>query len=82
VKSPLRNLLNQNLFSMARRRSANAVIILPNINVPNSMNMEFNWLTFNGKSGPANTPRQLLPNLIVEEQGVMNSICLASIGTL
>jgi hypothetical protein len=30
--------------------------ILPNINVPNSMNMEFNWLTFNGKSGPANTP--------------------------
>ena len=30
--------------------------VLPNINVPNSMNMEFNWLTFNGKSGPANTP--------------------------
>src|SRR2546429_714649 len=30
--------------------------ILPNINVPNSMNMEFNWLTFNGRSGPANTP--------------------------
>jgi hypothetical protein len=30
--------------------------ILPNINVPNSMNMEFNWLTFNGKSGPATTP--------------------------
>jgi hypothetical protein len=30
--------------------------ILPNINIPNSMNMEFNWLTFNGKSGPANTP--------------------------
>jgi FtsP/CotA-like multicopper oxidase with cupredoxin domain len=30
--------------------------ILPNISVPNSMNMEFNWLTFNGKSGPANTP--------------------------
>jgi hypothetical protein len=30
--------------------------ILPNINVPNTMNMEFNWLTFNGKSGPANTP--------------------------
>ncbi len=30
--------------------------ILPNIKVPNSMNMEFNWLTFNGKSGPANTP--------------------------
>src|SRR3984893_541375 len=30
--------------------------VLPNINVPNSMNMEFNWLTFNGKSGPATTP--------------------------
>jgi manganese oxidase len=30
--------------------------ILPNISVPNSMNMEFNWLTFNGKSGPATTP--------------------------
>jgi len=30
--------------------------ILPNIAVPNSMNMEFNWLTFNGKSGPATTP--------------------------
>jgi hypothetical protein len=30
--------------------------VLPNINVPNTMNMEFNWLTFNGKSGPANTP--------------------------
>jgi manganese oxidase len=30
--------------------------ILPNITVPNSMNMEFNWLTFNGKSAPATTP--------------------------
>jgi hypothetical protein len=30
--------------------------ILPNIRVPNSMNMEFNWLTFNGKAGPATTP--------------------------
>lgn len=30
--------------------------ILPNISVPNSMNMEFNWLTFNGKSAPATTP--------------------------
>jgi len=30
--------------------------ILPNRSVPNSMNMEFNWLTFNGKSGPATTP--------------------------
>jgi len=30
--------------------------LLPNNNVPNSMAMEFNWLTFNGKSGPATTP--------------------------
>jgi len=30
--------------------------VLPNNAVPNSMNMEFNWLTFNGKVGPATTP--------------------------
>jgi manganese oxidase len=30
--------------------------VLPNITVPNSMNMEFNWLTLNGKAGPATTP--------------------------
>ncbi len=30
--------------------------VLPNSTMPNSMNMEFNWLTFNGKSGPAATP--------------------------
>ncbi len=30
--------------------------VLPNITVPNTMNMEFNWLVFNGKSGPAATP--------------------------
>src|ERR1700747_1567978 len=30
--------------------------ILPNIAVPNSMNMEFNWLTLNGKAWPATTP--------------------------
>jgi FtsP/CotA-like multicopper oxidase with cupredoxin domain len=30
--------------------------ILPNNPTPNTMNMEFNWLTFNGKSGPASTP--------------------------
>ncbi|HEX7363409.1 MAG TPA: copper oxidase [Bryobacteraceae bacterium] len=29
---------------------------LPNNSVPNTMNMEFNWLTMNGKSGPAITP--------------------------
>jgi hypothetical protein len=30
--------------------------VLPNSTIPNSMNMEFNWLTFNGKSGAAATP--------------------------
>ncbi|HLG97861.1 MAG TPA: copper oxidase [Bryobacteraceae bacterium] len=30
--------------------------VLPNNSVPNSMNMEFNWLTLNGKAGPATTP--------------------------
>ena len=30
--------------------------VLPNNPVPNSMNMEFNWLTLNGRSGPATTP--------------------------
>src|SRR5437879_5458716 len=30
--------------------------ILPSNATPNSMNMEFNWLTMNGKAGPATTP--------------------------
>jgi manganese oxidase len=30
--------------------------VLPNSTIPNSMSMEFNWLTFNGKGGPASTP--------------------------
>lgn len=30
--------------------------VLPNNMVPNTMNMEFNWLVLNGKSGPAPTP--------------------------
>jgi hypothetical protein len=30
--------------------------VLPNNIVPNSMNMEFNWLLINGKAGPAITP--------------------------
>lgn len=30
--------------------------VLPNNPTPNSMNMEFNWLTFNGKCGPATSP--------------------------
>lgn len=34
---------------------------LPNNSIPNSMSMEFNWLTINGKAAPATTP------LIVKE---------------
>lgn len=30
--------------------------VLPNSTVPNTMNMEFNWLVINGKAGPATTP--------------------------
>lgn len=30
--------------------------VLPNNTVPNTLSMEFNWLTFNGKAGPACTP--------------------------
>jgi manganese oxidase len=30
--------------------------VLPNSSIPNSMSMEFNWLTLNGKAGPASTP--------------------------
>src|SRR5258708_11892314 len=30
--------------------------ILPNVNVPNSINMNFNWLTFTTKAAPATTP--------------------------
>ncbi len=30
--------------------------LLPNNTVPNTLAMEFNWLTFNGKAGPATTP--------------------------
>jgi FtsP/CotA-like multicopper oxidase with cupredoxin domain len=30
--------------------------LLPNNTIPNSLAMEFNWLTMNGKSGPATTP--------------------------
>ncbi len=30
--------------------------VLPNSTVPNTMNMEYNWLTLNGRSGPASTP--------------------------
>jgi hypothetical protein len=30
--------------------------VLPNSSIPDSMKMEYNWLTFNGKAGPATTP--------------------------
>lgn len=30
--------------------------ILPDLDVPNTANMEFNWLTFNGVAAPATTP--------------------------
>jgi FtsP/CotA-like multicopper oxidase with cupredoxin domain len=30
--------------------------LLPNNTIPNTLSMEFNWLTINGKSGPATTP--------------------------
>lgn len=30
--------------------------LLPSNTIPNTTNMEFNWLTFNGKAGPATTP--------------------------
>jgi hypothetical protein len=30
--------------------------VLPNNTIPNTMNMEFNWLVFNGKAAPATTP--------------------------
>jgi manganese oxidase len=30
--------------------------LLPNNKIPNSLSMEFNWLTINGKAGPATTP--------------------------
>jgi hypothetical protein len=30
--------------------------VLPSNTVPNTMNMEFNWLVLNGKAGPATTP--------------------------
>ena len=30
--------------------------VRPNNSIPNTMSMEYNWLTFNGKAGPASTP--------------------------
>ena len=47
--------------------------VLPNRTMPNSMNMEFNWLTFNGKAGPATTP-------LVIKQGQRVRIRLVNLG--
>ena len=47
--------------------------VLPNNPTPNSMNMEFNWLTFNGKAGPAATP-------LIIQQGERVKIRLLNLG--
>jgi hypothetical protein len=47
--------------------------VLPNSTIPNSMNMEFNWLTFNGKAGPASTP-------LVVKQGERVRIRIINLG--
>lgn len=36
--------------------SLQAYWVLPNSTSPNTMSMEYNWLLFNGKAGPATTP--------------------------
>lgn len=47
--------------------------VLPNNSVPNSMNMEFNWLTLNGKAAPAATP-------LIVQQGERVRIRLINLG--
>jgi hypothetical protein len=47
--------------------------ILANNTVPNTLSMEFNWLTFNGKAGPACTP-------LLAKQGERVRIRLINIG--
>lgn len=47
--------------------------LLPNNNVPNTLAMEFNWLTMNGKSGPATTP-------LLVKQGERVRIRLVNLG--
>ncbi len=48
--------------------------ILPNSSVPNTLSMEFNWLTMNGKCGPATTP-------LVVKLGDRVRIRLVNLGT-
>ena len=47
--------------------------LLPNNTIPNSLSMEFNWLTFNGKAGPAATP-------LIVKQGERVRIRLVNMG--
>ncbi len=47
--------------------------LLPNNNVPNTLAMEFNWLTFNGRSGPDCTP-------MIVKQGERVRIRLVNLG--
>ena len=47
--------------------------LLPNNTVPNTLSMEFNWLTFNGKSGPDSTP-------LIVKQGDRVRIRLVNLG--
>ena len=47
--------------------------LLPNNTVPNTLSMEFNWLTFNGKSGPNTTP-------MIVKQGERVRIRIINIG--
>lgn len=48
-------------------------MLLPNTEVPNTLAMEFNWLTFNGKSGPDCTP-------MIVKQGERVRIRLVNLG--
>lgn len=47
--------------------------LLPNNTVPNTLSMEFNWLTINGKAGPACTP-------MIVKQGERVRIRMVNIG--
>jgi len=47
--------------------------LLPNNPVPNSLAMEFNWLTLNGKAGPATTP-------LIVKQGERVRIRMVNLG--
>jgi FtsP/CotA-like multicopper oxidase with cupredoxin domain len=47
--------------------------VLPSNTIPNTLAMEFNWLTFNGKAGPATTP-------LLVRQGERVRIRLVNIG--